>query len=106
MKAISQFVVHLCDLVEAEGRVLLTVGREEARRVKDAAADLALGAALLLVAVPLLVAGFSLLAAALMWWLESLVSRPLAACLTGLAVLSGGGAGILGFRLLTGRRRW
>lgn len=105
MKVISQFVVHVFDLIEAEGRALLTVVRGETLRLRDAAADLATGLAFLLVSIPLFVAGFLLLAAGLMWWLETLVSRPLAAALTGGAILCLGGVCMMCFRALAGRRR-
>lgn len=91
MKAIAQLVVGVANLVEAEGRSLLTIVRNEARSARASAANLAQGFALLLIAVPLLIAGVGLLGAGLMWWLETQVSRPLAACLTGLAVIGVGG---------------
>lgn len=105
MKAISQFVVHVAGLVEAEGNALLTVVRGEARRAHATATNLAMSLAVLFVAVPLFVGGFWLLAAGLMWWLETQVSRPLAACLTGIVVLAAGSGCLLGFRALAGRRQ-
>lgn len=104
MKAISQFVIHVVDLLEAEGSALRAAVRVEARRAQTSVTNMAAGAAFLLVSVPLLVGGFWLVAAGLMWWLETQVSRPLAACLTGLAVLAVGGGCLIGFKVLAGRR--
>jgi hypothetical protein len=105
VKAISQFVVHVFDLMEAEGRSLRTVFRAEARRAQATATGMAMGGAILLVSVPLFVGGVALLAAGLMWWLETEVSRPLAASVTGLAVI-GAGVGCLScFKLLAGRHQ-
>ncbi|MFN0131538.1 MAG: hypothetical protein ACKVW3_03245 [Phycisphaerales bacterium] len=97
MKAVSEFVVHASDLIEAEGRALLTVVRGEARRAHAAAVKMTMAAALLLVTVPLTLAGLGLIGAGLMWWLETVVSRSLAACLTGLATLGVAGAMLLCF---------
>ncbi len=103
MKVISQFVVHVCNLMEAEGSSLLTVVRGEARRVHASATSMALGVTFLLISVPLLVAGIALIAAGLMWWLETQVSRPLAASLTGLVILATGAGCIATFKFLTAR---
>jgi len=105
VKSISQFIVHVFDLVEAEGRCLRETIRGEAHRAQAAAAGLAMGAVFLVVSIPLLVAGIGLLAAGLMWWLETQVTRPLAACLTGLVILLVAGACLLCFKRLTGRAR-
>ena len=105
MKEISQFVIRVFDLIEAEGRVLLEIGREEARHVQSAVNSLALGATCLLISIPLFVAGFGLLAIGLMWWLETQVTQPLAAGLTGLAVLAFAAAWLLGFKLTRGKNR-
>ena len=105
MKEISQFVVRVFDLVEAEGRTLLAVGREEARQAQGAVKSLAMGATCLLISIPLFVAGFSLLAIGLMWWLETLVTRPLAAALTGLVVLAFASAWLVGFKLTSWKGR-
>lgn len=87
MKAISQFVVHVFDLIEAEGSTFLSIARGEARRAQSTAASMAMAGAILLIAVPLLVGGVSLLAAGLMWWLETRMDRPFAAGLTGLVIV-------------------
>ena len=101
MKAISQFVVHTCDLIEAEGRSLLTVVRGEARSVQTAVKTLAMATAFLVIAVPLLVAGIGLLAMSVLWWLETKMDPPAAMALTGLLVLVVGMACLATFRLMT-----
>ena len=105
MKAIAQLVVRLFDLLEAEGRSLRAVVRVETRRMHATATNMAIGAAFLLIAVPLCVAGFGLLAAGLLWWLETQFGRPLAAAVTGLVMLAAGGGCVLGFRLLASRQQ-
>jgi hypothetical protein len=101
----SEFVVRVLDLVEAEGRTLLAVVQTEAARVRvsfmHAAESLAVTAALLLLAGVLTVGGIGFLAFALMWWVEARGGRPLAATVTGIAVL-----GIAGLFLLAARSRF
>lgn len=103
MKAISQFVVRVFDLIEAEGRTALTVARGEARHIRRYAARLAMAAAVLCIAVPLCLGSVWLMAAGLMMALEPEVGRPLAAALSGLAVLVLGGLCFGGAALLIGR---
>lgn len=103
MKVVSQFVISIFDLIEAEGRALRTVARTEARQAHSALVNLAMGVTFLFVAVPLFVAGAWLLAAGLMWWLETQVSRPLAATITGLVVLMLAVGCLALFRSLTSR---
>ncbi len=103
MKAISQFVVHVFDLIEAEGRCLRAAIRGEARRAQAGAASLAMALSFLLVAVPLLILGVGLVAAGLMWWLETEMSRPAAALITGVVVLAIGSGCMAGFKFLAGR---
>lgn len=88
MKAISQFVVSVFDLIEAEGRSFRAVARAEARSAYAALVEAAMALTFVLVSVPLFVAGACLLAAGLMWWLETQVSRPAAAAITGVVVLA------------------
>lgn len=95
---ISEFVVRVVELVEAEGRALRSAVAGEATRAHGAAIRLLTGLALLLVGVPLIIGGLSLLAVGLMWWLETLVGWPLAAALTGVVFLAMGGAFLWGFR--------
>ncbi len=101
MKAISELVIHVFDLVEAEGKTLLHVVRNEASRARTTMATMALAIGVLVVAVPLLVSGLWLMAAGLMWWLETLVGRPLAAAITGLVLILFAAAGVLMFKKLT-----
>ncbi len=103
MKAISSFIVHVFNLIEAEGAALRTAVRDEARRAQAAAANLATGAGVLIISIPLLIAGFGLLAAGLMWWLETQVSRPAAASLTGAGLLAVGAGGVFSARWLAGK---
>lgn len=90
MKAVSQFVVNVSDLVEAEGRLLRTVLRGEARRMQAAAASMALTLAVVSIAVPLAVGGISLLAVSMVWALEPVVGSALAVGATGLVALAVG----------------
>ncbi len=101
----AQFVVHVFELIEAQGASALTVMRAEARRAHGSATGLAMGVACLCVAVPLFVGGAGLLAAGLMWWLEAEVGRPAAAALAGAAVLMTGGLFVGAFKLLTTREQ-
>lgn len=103
MKAVSQFVVHVFDLLEAEGGALRRAVRDEAGRASRSAANLFLGLAALVVAVPLAVVGVGLIAAGLMWWLESEVGRPLAAALTGVAVIVAAAICVAWFRAVVAR---
>lgn len=98
MRTIAQFVVRVFDLFEAEGRTLLTVVRAESRRMHSTVTNMAMGVAFLLISVPLGVAGVWLSAAGLMCWLETQVTRPLAAGLTGLAILAVGAACLACFK--------
>jgi len=105
LKALSQFVVHLFDLIEAEGRTFLAIGREEVRHARNAVADLAIGAVFLVVSIPLFLCGLTFLVVALFWWLETLVERPLAACITGFVVMTAASAALLVFRSMAGKGR-
>ncbi len=105
MRVISQFIVRVFDLIEAEGAALLTTIRGEADRVRSAAAQLAMGLALLAVAVPLAVAGLGFMTFGLLWFLETHLSRWLSATLTGAAVLAVGALFLLMFIRLTWRRK-
>lgn len=91
MKAISQFVVHVFDLIEAEGRVLLEVVRAEAKRAHLSAVHLLLGVGFLAVSVPLVVAGVLLVGLGIFWWMERLLGPAGGAAVTGLLVLVAGG---------------
>ncbi len=104
MSAISQFVISVFELAEAEGRDLRTTVRAEARDLRTVVVNLATASAVLLLSVPLLVAGAGLMTAGLMWWLESQLNRPLAAAITGLVVSALGLGCLFLFRTLTTTR--
>ena len=103
MKAISQFVVKVADLLEAEGRAFGAVLRAEAHRAHNAATNMAMAATFLVIAAPLVIAGLGLIGAGLMWWLEPMWGRALAAAVTGCALLAFGAASIWCFGLAVRR---
>lgn len=105
MKVISQFIVKVMDLLEAEGKALLIAVQGEGRRLRAAVRDLLVGVAFLVISIPLLVVGTLLMAAGLMLWLETHVDRPAAAVLTGLLILVLGGLCLLVFRTFAGRTK-
>ena len=105
MRAISQFIIRVFDLIEAEGAALLSVARAEADRARSAAVHMAMGLALLAVAIPLVITGFGLLTAGLLWLLETHTSRWLAAMLTGTAILAVGGGLFAAFAFYFARRK-
>lgn len=88
MKAISQFVVHVFDLIEAEGRGLREVLRGEASQFRNAMTGLAFGLAFLVIAIPMLVIGGLLLAGAFMFFLNDHFGKPITFLLTGLLILA------------------
>jgi hypothetical protein len=97
VKAISQFVVHVFDLIEAEGRMLLEVVRGEARRAHLSVVHLLLGVGFLAVSVPLIVAGVLLVGAGVFWGLEAVLGRPAGAAVTGVLVIGIGALCMWGF---------
>jgi hypothetical protein len=104
-QAVSEFIVRVVELIEAEGRTLRSAVAGEAGRAHSALVNFATGLAFLLVAVPMLVGGAGLLAVGLMWWLETQVSRPVAAAMTGLACLAVGTGCLWGFRVIVSPTR-
>jgi hypothetical protein len=104
MRALSQLVISIFELAEAEGRDLRTAVRAEARDLRTTIVDLAMAIAILLLSIPLFTAGAWLIVAGLMLWLETQVSRPMAAVLTGIAVTALGAVCLLVFRLRTKAR--
>ena len=88
MKAVSQFVVNVCDLFEAEGRTLRTVVRDEASRLRIATTTLAMRLSLLAIAIPIIVGGVGLLAVTMMWLLEPALGDTAALGATGFTVLA------------------
>lgn len=104
MKMISQLVVHVFDLVEAEGHALRSAVREEASRAHGAIANLVLGVGVVFVAAVLSVAGLGMLAASVLWWLEPHVGKPLATFICGVLVLALAGGGVFMFKTIVNRR--
>jgi hypothetical protein len=105
VKVISQFVVHIAELLEAEGATLLAIGRTEAQALHRAVAGLALGLAFLIVAAALALAGIGLLATGLILALDAQWGHPFAAAATGLILLILAGAALWSFTALTRSRR-
>lgn len=101
MKAISQFVISIFDLAEAEGRELRTAVRAEARDLREVSVNLALALGVLIVTIALVLVGAAFIVAGLMWWLETQVPRSLAAAITGVFALALGGGAFLLFKSLT-----
>ena len=104
MKAISQFVVRLVELFEAEANAVGGVLRVEARRAHTVVCETAMAATYLVVAAPLMVAGVSLLAAALYWWVEPMWGRAISAGVVGLVLVGAGAVGMLCFSRCFERR--
>jgi uncharacterized membrane protein YqjE len=104
MKALSQFVVHVFDLVEAEGRSFRSALRGETERARSSLASLALAVAFLIVSVPLLVTGIWVLAAGILLWLEPHLTRPPATVVTALLLLAAAAACLWCFRVLSSRQ--
>lgn len=90
MRVVSQFIVRVCELIEAEGAAFLSIARQEAGRARSVAVQLAVGLALLAVAIPVLITGLGLMTLGLYWLLEARLEQWLAACLTGASVLGVG----------------
>ncbi|MBY0312745.1 MAG: hypothetical protein K2W85_11805, partial [Phycisphaerales bacterium] len=88
-----------------EGAAFMAAVRGVGQRLQLAAYSFAVGAAMLLIAVPIVLSGIWLLAASLMWWLETLTTRPLAAAATGVVMLMIGVGIFMTFRLLTLKAR-
>ncbi|HYE61940.1 MAG TPA: phage holin family protein [Phycisphaerales bacterium] len=87
MARISQYIVGVTDLLEAEGRSFREVARAEGRDLKQATTKVLLGFAVLLAAAPLAVVGLGLLLAALFWALREPLGQPAAAAITGVVTL-------------------
>ena len=69
LKAYTDFIVRLADLVEAEGRSLRGTVRAEARSLRMGAAKMGLGFGLVAAAAPLAILGLGLLLLAVYLWL-------------------------------------
>ena len=104
MKTISHFVISVFDLIEAEGRDLRSTVRAESSAAYAAICRFAIGMVFLLVSIPLFAGAILLVAAGCMWWLETHLSRPVAALLTGVAILIVAALCLLIFKSLTAKR--
>ncbi len=101
MKRISEMIVRVTDLMEAEGRSLREVARVEGRVLRQVTARLTLGLAVLLATAPLVVAGVGLLLAALFMALRDPLGQPAAAAITGVVTLGVSGGLLWLFKTLT-----
>lgn len=101
LNTISEFVVRVADLIEAEGRSLRAVVSAEMQTASKSLATAVLAAVMLLASGCLLLAGLGLLALALEWWLESFLSRHLAVALTGVALIALASVCLLWVRAIT-----
>jgi hypothetical protein len=94
--------VRSADLLEAEGRALREVARTEGKSLRKHLANLSLGAAVLVVAAPLAVAGLSLLLASIYLALRGADMSPAGAtAITGAVTLLAAGLLIWLFKTLT-----
>jgi hypothetical protein len=94
--------VRTSDLLEAEGRALRDVARNEGRTLRKHVANVSLGAAVLIVAAPLAILGLTLLLLAVYLGLRGAELSPAgAAAVTGIITLAVTGALIWIFRSLT-----
>ncbi len=87
MKLLSDFVISVFELAEAEGRDLRTSVRTEAAAFRAEVLCLLLSIGVLALAVLLFTGGAWLMVYGLHLWLETQVSRPAAAALAGLVAL-------------------
>lgn len=101
MKALSQLVIAVFELAEAEGRDLRASVRIEARAARTALIHFSLALAVLVLAVLLLAGGAWLMVSGLHLFLQTQVSRPLAAALAGLSGVATGGGCIALYRMMT-----
>jgi hypothetical protein len=101
MKMLSDFVISVFELAEAEGRDLRTTVRTEAAALRAEILCLSLAIGVLAFAVLLFTGAAGLIVFGLLLWLESQVSRPLAAVLAGLGAFVLGIGCVVLFRLLT-----
>lgn len=98
MKVISQFVVRVFDLIEAEGRTLLAVARHEAARVHVIVTNMLMATAILVMAVVFVLGGCGLVAMGAVAWLEPHTGQPAALVLIGIAGAALGCLSLYAFR--------
>lgn len=100
-KRLTELIVRLSDLLEAEGRLLREAMRAEGSTLRKHVANISLGAAVLLVAAPLGIAGLLLLLLALFLVLRDSIGPAGAAAITGVVTLAVTGVLVWLFRSLT-----
>jgi hypothetical protein len=100
-KRLTELIVRISDLLEAEGRLLRDAVRTEGQTLRKHVTNASLGAAVLLVAAPLGIAGLCLLLLALFLVLRDSVGTAGAAAITGVVTLAVTGVLIWLFKFLT-----
>jgi hypothetical protein len=98
VRALSQLVIAVVELAEAEGRDLRAALRGEAARARSAFLHAAAAVAVLFVTVPLIVGGLWLMAMGLVAFLEVRLGEPLALMTSGGVVVLVGVGCLLKFR--------
>lgn len=87
MKRLSEFIVSVADLFEAEGRAALHILRAEGRWIRSYIARLGVGLACLAVSFVVVIVGVVLLGRGAFLWMEQSMGTPAASSITGLAFL-------------------
>jgi hypothetical protein len=103
VKRLAELVVRVADLLEAEGRTLLEVGRTEAARLQTVLLRTAVGLTFLVLAVPLLGGAFVMIARGIYLGLVSVIGAGWASTVTGLIIFGFGGLCLWAFKLITTR---
>lgn len=103
MKAMTELIVRVSDLVEAEGRSLRSALRSEAREFRQQAGRFSIGLVLLIAAAVLALMGAALFVATVYTGLEPLVGEPGALLGSGLFALVGAFVLIWTFKRMTTR---
>lgn len=101
MKRLTELLLRMTELVEAEGRTLRNVVVEEGRTLKKTAARMSLGIAVLFIVAPLAILGLAMLFVAMFLGLKEGVGAPWAAAMTGAATLLVCGGLLWLFKVLT-----
>jgi len=84
---LAELIVRVSDLVEAEGRTLLSTLRAEGMWVRGYLARMGIGVVLLVAASVLVVAGCGLICASCFLWVQPLLGSAAAAGITGAVTL-------------------
>jgi hypothetical protein len=98
LKAYTEFIIRLADLVEAEGRSLRGTIRTEARSLRMGAVKVGLFVGLIAAAAPLCLTGVGLVLLAAYLWMAPELGPPGAALITGLLTLAVAGGLLWGSR--------